>query len=592
MKVNSIAVNYGQKCAPSFQRKLTKEEQKACANDIKRGLGTLDKSLGIILPTNCAPSRHGADIGIGVPYSESAKEIIPFLTGWGITKWQQEPSGMRKPTDSSPYVSNSSAYNTLLIDLESLTKSENGAILSKATSDEIYKNNPRQGQNKTSFSYSVNANKKALKEAWETFDYKRGCLEELEPAEKSAIESLNKEFQNFKNTHGREQEKNALYSILTDIYGNDYWPLWSNPTDRNLFDVSNSRHEQDAKESRLSELRREHKEDIDSFLFSQMLAKKTISENVEKLDKQGIKTIGDIPVAFSDAEVWGNKHLFSPTLRMGCQEPYSPHPQKWGFWVLDPDKMFTPSGKLGEAGKFLYDKYERAFEENKGGVRIDHILGLIDPYVYEEGSNKQGRLYSQLYKGRNGHKYDRILKEVILPAAQAAGLDSKAIIAEDLGYMPEYAKNALKDLGIGGISVTQWLDSGQVWNAPSGNVAMIGCHDTASAKEKYPDKNLRREKFAELFSSGAKNIQVFWTDLVGTKERYNTPGTVGDDNWALRLTPNFNDEYHNRLQEYDALNIPDAVLEANRRRDPNFYNNHGDLARSLEHWSNVLRERG
>ena len=39
------------------------------------------------------------------------------------------------------------------------------------------------------------------------------------------------------------------------------------------------------------------------------------------------------------------------------------------------------------------------FKENPGGVRIDHIVGLIDPWVYKSGkkpmpSQGAGRLYS------------------------------------------------------------------------------------------------------------------------------------------------------------------------------------------------------
>ena len=157
--------------------------------------------------------------------------------------------------------------------------------------------------------------------------------------------------------------------------------------------------------------------------------------------------------------------------------------------------------------------------------------------------------------------------------------------------MPGYTKNTLQNLGIGGITVTQWCDAHNVWNAPKNNAVMIANHDTASAKELYPDKMERRNKFIELFSAGAKNVQVFWTDLLGIKERYNVPGVTGGDNWSLRMTENFEDTYHKRLEDNDALNIPEAVLEANRRRNPNFSKEHPWLAESLKHWSHVLKEK-
>lgn len=591
MKLGAIS-SFSYQNSPAFGRKLREDEKPAVKRDIEEGLKILGKNMAIILPTNCSPTYKESDTGIGQPYSKSSNELLyPFLNNWGFSSQQKQPSGLGKQTDASPYVSNSSAYNTAIINLDELTKPESGAILSEETYRKIVDNNPKKGQDRSAYVYNVQESKKALLEAYGTFVQKRENKDSLPEAERRGIERLESDFQEFKETKGKEQEKNALYNILTDINGNDYWPNWSSETDKNLFATPRNDWEREQRTSRLNELRESHKKEIDSFLFSQMLAKKTIEKGHQTLQNNGIKGIGDIPVAFSDAEVWGNKDLFLDDLRMGCKEPWSDKPQKWGFFVLDPKKLFNQDGSLGEAGEFLYDKYERAFEENKGGVRIDHIVGLMDPYVYSENGGREGRLYSELYRGVNGDKCDRILRKIVLPAANKAGLNASNIIAEDLGYMPGDTKNTLQNLGIGGITVTQWCDAHNVWNAPKNNAVMIANHDTASAKELYPDKMERRNKFIELFSSGAKNVQIFWTDLFGIKERYNKPGVVGPENWSLRMTENFEDTYHKKLEENDALNIPEAILEANRRRNPNFSRDHAWLAESLKHWSNVLKEK-
>lgn len=592
MKIGAVC-NYSLSRPLSFGRKPREDEKPAIKRDVQEGLKILDKNMAIILPASCSPSYYENDTGVGQPYSESSNELLyPFLNDWGFTVLQRQPSGLGKQTDASPYVANLSAYNTAVINLEELTKPDMGRILSRETYLDIVENNPQRGRNKSAYLYYVQANKTALDEAYVIFDYKRNNMDKLPAEEQKAIEKLDYEFNQFKKEQGDKQEKNALYSLLTDINRNDYWPNWENEVDKNLFASPKSEYDKELKEARLSDLREAYENEIDSFLFSQMLAKKNIDEGRKSLNENGIKGIGDIPIAFSDAEVWGNKDLFLDDLRMGCKEPWSNEPQKWGFFVLDPDKLFNQDGSLGEAGEFLYEKYEKAFEENKGGVRIDHVVGLMDPYVYSvNGNQREGRLYSELYKGVNGDKCDRILKEIVLPAANAAGLDSSNVIAEDLGYMPGSTKETLKELGIGGVTVTQWCDEHTVWNAPKNNAVMIANHDTKTAKELYPDKMERRSKFIELFSSGAKNIQVFWTDLFGEKERYNVPGVTGDKNWSLRMTPDFEDTYYKRLEENDALNIPEAVLEANRRRNPNFSRDHQWLAESLKHWSNVLKEK-
>ncbi|MCD8025147.1 MAG: 4-alpha-glucanotransferase [Candidatus Gastranaerophilales bacterium] len=578
--------------SPSFGRRLRGDEISGCQNAVREGLDTLDKNLAIILPTTCSPSETKKDVGIGQPYSDiSSKKLYPFLAQFGYTKQQKQPAGLGKLTDASPYVSNSSAYNTAIIDLSKLTEPKMGAILSKDTYNSIVNNNPKKGTGRCAYIYNQKAHREALSEAYQTFKYKKEHVDSLSEQEKTGILKLDSEFSKFKELHGEEQEKNALYSILTDINGNDYWPNWSSEVDRNLFSTKGNRTSQNKRNERLNELRTDYSNEIDSFLFSQMLAKKTIDNGNRVMEKNGISGIGDIPVAFSDAEVWGNKDLFLDEYRMGCKEPWSEQPQKWGFFVLDPSQLFNNDGTLGNSGQFLYDKYSRAFNENKGGVRIDHIVGLMDPYVYSIKDNKEGRLYSEIYKGANGENCDRILNEIVLRAAGDTGLGASNIIAEDLGYMPGNTMQTLKDMGIGGVTVTQWTDSDQVRYAPSKNTAMVGNHDTASAKELYPDNKVRKNKFVELFSSGAKNIQIFWTDMFGIKERYNQPGVSGDQNWSLRMTENFENDYYKAAENNEALNIPEVILEANRRKNSNFDRKHKELAGELQKYSGILHEK-
>ncbi len=591
MKLGAVT-GFCRQNSPAFGRKLREDEKPLVKKDIEEGLKTLGKNMGVILPTNCSPSYKESDVGVGQPYSKCSNEkLYPFLSTWGFSTQQKQPLGLGKRTDSSPYVSNSSAYNTAIINLDELTKPESGALLSEETYRRIVDNNPRKGQGKSAYVYNAQETHNAFAEIYDTFEQKRANKDSLPEVERRAIEGLEADFEAFKQAHGKQQEKNALYNILTDIYDNDYWPNWENPTDRDLFKKPKNDREKEQRTSRLNELRENHKKEINAFLFSQMLAKKEISKGHKTLDKNGISDIGDIPIGFSDTEVWGNRDLFSEDLRLGCKEPWNPNAQKWGFIVQDPTKIFNQDGSLGEGGKFLYNKYKKAFEENKGGVRIDHVVGLMDPYVYSENGGREGRLYSELYRGLNGDKFDRILRKIVLPAANEAGLNASHIIVEDAGYLPGCTKQTLSELGLGGTIITKWSNSDKTWNAPRNSTLMVTNHDTETAKELYPNKGERRNKFVELFSSGAKNIQIFWTDLFGIKERYNVPGVVGPENWSLRMTENFEDTYHKRLEQDDALNLPDVILEANVRRNHNFWNDHSRLAHSLQHWSNVLKEK-
>ena len=94
--------------------------------------------------------------------------------------------------------------------------------------------------------------------------------------------------------------------------------------------------------------------------------------------------------------------------------------------------------------------------------------------------------------------------------------------------------------------------------------------------------------FAYLLASAAENVSVFFTDLLGCDRPYNKPGTVDDDNWSLRLAPDFAGDYARRLHDNRALNLPSRWplpwADAARLRQ-----GHGTLTAELLRRANTLR---
>ena len=62
--------------------------------------------------------------------------------------------------------------------------------------------------------------------------------------------------------------------------------------------------------------------------------------------------------------------------------------------------------------------------------------------------------------------------------------------------------------------------------------------------------------FADLLLSRAENVAVFFADLIGSAQTYNRPGTVGPDNWALRVEDDYERRYRHDAAEHRALNLP------------------------------------
>ena len=128
---------------PSFGRKPNAKEMKVYTSSLNKGLQLLNKQVDIILHNASAPAVKSENTGIGSLFSKTvATKLIPFLRAHAISNIQQEPNGLRKIIDASPYAPEANAKNIYMIPLEKLASDEYGNILSKKTFNEIVKNNP------------------------------------------------------------------------------------------------------------------------------------------------------------------------------------------------------------------------------------------------------------------------------------------------------------------------------------------------------------------------------------------------------------------------------------------------------------------
>lgn len=570
-------------------------------NVVNEALKVLGKeNLALIIHGSSFPARDGEDTGFGTFNSESGHALIDYASKI-FNAIQLGPAGKTKCTDSSPYCGTIFSGNPLFIDLKQLTTKEWGEILSLDSYKKVVRENPRQNQARTSYSYICNAQNEALKEAWNNF--KESKL-------------LKKEFEKFKKENAYWLDNDSLYEALSIENGSDFWYGWKNSTDKNLLNPKND-DEKKAYAARISEIKEKYADEIEFYSFCQFVLEVQNEETKKFALKKGIKMIADRQVAFSDRDAWAYQSLFLDGWFLGCPPDYfSKDGQAWGFPVMDPDKMFNADGSLGEGGILMKNLYKKMFKENPGGVRIDHIVGLIDPWVYKAGKKPlpehgAGRLYSspehselsryaipscddldwtlendkeKRVKSLNDEQiklYGRLIEKVVIAAAKECGLDKNAIVCEDLGTLTNPVDAVMKKYELQGMRLTQFVVpekpehpyrckniTENVWN-------MVGTHDN-NPIEKWAEsminthegylhaKNLVEDLFAEadnkddiivrltqdkdyltfvklteIFASKAKNVQMFFTDFFKIKETYNTPGTSGDQNWSLRLPNNF-----------------------------------------------------
>lgn len=472
---------------------------------IRKALKALGKKNFVFIMHNGSfPSIEGENTGFGTINSQAGKNFIDYASGL-FDAIQMGPAGKTKSSDSSPYTGTIFSNNPLFIDLKELTIDKWHKILSEKTFKDIVDNNPNKDKNKTSYSYITKRQDEALTEAYENF---------LKLNDKK----LNAEFDTYKIENDSWLDKDSLYEAFGLENGTDYWPNWKNKADKNVFNPK-SIEEKIEYGKRIDEMSKKYAKEIDKYKFIQFVLNKQNVETKKYADSKNIKMIADRQVAFSDRDCWAYQSLFLEGWCLGCPPDYfSKDGQAWGFPVIDPDKLYNSDGSLGEAGILMKNLFKKMFKENPGGVRIDHIVGLIDPWVYKAGKKPMpeqgaGRLYSspehpELSKyaiakledldttltpdkekrvksltEEQIRLYGRLIEKIVIAAAKEEGLTKDSIVCEDLGTLTNPVAAVMKEYELLGMKLTQFTvpteddDPYRCKNITKKCWAMIGTHD-------------------------------------------------------------------------------------------------------------------
>lgn len=598
MFVNKIMFN----TTLPFGRKLYPEEERDYRQNALQPafdyLGT--EEVAMILHGTSYPET-ARDIGVGSPYGKAAEKIIPFEILHGFNSNQLGPVGViRDAQHISPYKSTVSTRNYLFLDLQELTKDEYANILSNKVINSVFQKPAKTGYN---YSYS------RFPDAFVNYQYciksaNKNFKEKLRQNNPAAIK-LNEEFKDFKKNKGTLVYTEALFDVLSKTYNTPDFTKWDE-LDRNL--ISRLKSNDLEAFSRYKKLIHRSRDDFDTYVFGQFLIDKQIKENTEFRKELGFKYLNDLLVGFSSSDEWAHQDLFLKDYRMGCPHGGQYGPQLWDIPVLDPNKLFVSETELGPAGKYLKEKIDSALEDFDN-VRIDHALGLIDPYIYDKNSVKiiGGKVDLSQFKANNisnlpdidpYQNYRRILNKIILPSLNEHGIDKDYPVWEDLctdtpvfneiyhgknklpgitqlEYMRAENSQDPGDWGLVGSHdsdpATQmikkdWVRKHDAWN----NLYLAGFLNANPKRAQYRDAFCKlidendsarvKAKFAELFLT-CKKIQISFADFFGIDKTYNKGGEERPENWKLRLNEAFEDSYYKNLSSENptAINMPEIL---------------------------------
>ena len=429
-----------------FKRKLREDEKPRMEADMNKAFKYLDiQNRALIMHGSCYPDVKGARKNhyIGTPYF--AKEMNQLAKTNGFNCIQLGPNGELCKGDNSPYRASIYAKNPLFLNFGKMTEDGYANILSKHDIDKVNSIPQPSGKDyeMSDFDEAKEVSRLLTKKAYRNFKTK---LADGNPK----AEKLNKEFNDFKQENKEWLESYAIFHVLSDIHGTDDFHKWDNPTDRHLISLKKT---DDSKATeRYKTLRERSKDDINQYMFTQFLVDKQEKDDKAERQKDGIKYIGDLLVGFSYADEWAHEDAFKSGWKIGAEYggPCN-SPQIWNNPLPDPNKLFNEDGTLGESGKLLYNKVKKA-TENVENVRVDNVMGLVDPYVYNADtvhmvvSADGGRTYniadrSQLWGGNLSNinevdpkgNYRKVLHNIILPAMEDNGVNPKQAVWENLG---------------------------------------------------------------------------------------------------------------------------------------------------------------
>jgi 4-alpha-glucanotransferase len=275
----------------------------------------------------------------------------------------------------------------------------------------------------------------------------------------------------------------------------------------------------------------------------------------EAMRAAGVELMGDLPfvVCEESADVWARPAEFQLTMSLGAPpDDFSADGQEWGLppydWTaMDATGLAWLRSRIRHASR-LYDRF-----------RLDHVVGYFRQWVRPKHT-KGGRFdpddeVAQLARGRT------VLSAMVEEVSAASGETAPPrIIAEDLGVVPPFVRETMRELGLPGYRVLPWERDGATFRDPrafpTASVVSWSTHDTApvtawwddfsetdrqvlgeraSVPEGAGDAERSLALLGDLYASSSDLALVLAQELLGERGRLNTPATVHEGNWTWRL---------------------------------------------------------
>jgi 4-alpha-glucanotransferase len=341
----------------------------------------------------------------------------------------------------------------------------------------------------------------------------------------------------------------ALYTAIRDSRSGWGWEGWSE-------------NHRDRAPQALQKVRVEHSRQIVEVAYLQWIASEQWHQAHARMRDMGVELMGDIPfvVCAESADVWSHASQFQLHVSLGAPpDDFSADGQDWGLpaydWLaMEADALAWLRARTRHAAK-LYDRF-----------RLDHVVGYFRQWIRRKDGRDRGRFDPEGVDAQHARGL-RVLGAILNEVGDGrGGVPAPRAIAEDLGVIPPFVRDALGQLRMPGYRVLPWERDGARFRDPrafpNSSVASWSTHDTAPIDRWWDDFSDDDRKFlaaragvpadasaearslallGDLYRSNSGMTLVLAQELLGLRERINVPATIGEQNWSWRLPQSIED---------------------------------------------------
>lgn len=510
---------------------------------------------------------------------------------------QLGPRGETSAINPSPYDGTTFARTILSASLWHLAHDpEWEGILDRRVLDEIVEGAPEDSR-RADYPYVFAQHRRAMREAHARLD--RGG-------------DLFRRFDAWRRANASWLDRDSRYEALAAEYGTDEWRAWP---------------------AALAGVKGDEVFELGQFVVHAQHAR-LLAES----EASGLRLYGDLQIGTSHRDRFGRDRLYLERYVMGAPPSRTnPEGQPWGYPVLVPGSAEGLALVRARATKLLSEFHGIRIDHPHGhvcpwvydgsspdplravkeGARLFESPDLADhPDLARWAIARAEQIDRTVPRHADGwvrelddaqvDHYARQI-EILMEAARAFGRSEHDVLLEVLSTCPYPLARVMQRYGLGRFRVTQKADPRDRSDVYSTELAqpkdwvMLGNHDTppiwrsiegwsedriAAWREYLAGRlgkdaldgvtSLPQAMLADLFACQAGHVSVFFADLLGTKDVYNTPGVVSADNWTLRAGNDFARVHAERSAAGVALDVPLALGVALRARG------HDALAMRLE----------